>query len=84
MLANLWSIITSKGRLYITGFKDAYSYSPIRKVLHCYNNKEHLTPFHRVAWVGRDVKDYQAPAPPPQAGPPTSISNIKFQLIDCR
>jgi len=31
-----------------------------------------------MAWVGRDLKDRQAPTPPPpQAGPPTSISHTR-------
>jgi len=32
-----------------------------------------------MAWVERDLKDHQAltPLPPPQAGPPTSISNTR-------
>ena len=32
---------------------------------------------HRMAWVGRDLKDHEAPTPLPQAGPPTSISNTR-------
>jgi len=28
-------------------------------------------------WVGRDLRDYQAPTPLPQAGQPTSISNTR-------
>ena len=30
-----------------------------------------------MAWVGRDLKDHQAPTLLPQAGPPTSIPNIR-------
>ena len=26
---------------------------------------------HRMAWVGRDLKDHESPNPLPQAGPPT-------------
>ncbi len=33
---------------------------------------------HRIIeWLGRDLKDRQAPTPLPQAGPPTSLSNMK-------
>ena len=32
---------------------------------------------HRMARVGRDLKDHQAPVPLPHAGPPTSISNTR-------
>ena len=32
---------------------------------------------HRMAWVGRDLKDHQAPIPPPQAGLPTSTSTTR-------
>ena len=35
----------------------------------------HLSESHRVAWIGRDLKDHQAPALLPQTGPPTSICN---------
>ena len=30
-----------------------------------------------MAWVGRDLKDHEAPTPPPQAGPPTSTFNTR-------
>ena len=30
-----------------------------------------------MAWVGRDLKDHQAPTPLPAAGPPTSKSNTR-------
>ena len=30
-----------------------------------------------MAWVGRDLKNHQAPAPLPQTGPPTSICNTR-------
>jgi len=30
-----------------------------------------------VAWVGRNLKDHQAPAPLTQAGPSASISNTR-------
>jgi len=29
-----------------------------------------------MAWVGRDLKDHQAPTSLPQAGPPTSTFNV--------
>jgi len=32
---------------------------------------------HRMARVGRDLKDHEAPTAPPQAGPPTSIFNSR-------
>jgi len=32
---------------------------------------------HRMAWVGRDLKDHGSPTPPPQAGPPTSTFNTR-------
>ena len=32
---------------------------------------------HRMAWVGRDFKDHEAPTPLPHAGPPTSICNTR-------
>jgi len=32
---------------------------------------------HRMAWVGRDLKDHQAPSPLSQAGPPTSVFNTR-------
>jgi len=31
-----------------------------------------------MAWVGRDLKDHQAPNPLPHAGPPTSVSNARM------
>jgi len=30
-----------------------------------------------MALVGRDLKDHEAPTPPPQAGPPTSTFNTR-------
>jgi len=30
-----------------------------------------------MAWVGRDLKDHQAPTPLPHAGPPTSTFNTR-------
>ena len=36
-----------------------------------------LTQNHRMAHVGRDLKDREAPPPPPQAGPQTSTFNIR-------
>jgi len=30
-----------------------------------------------MAWVGKDLKDYEAPTPLPQAGPPTSTFNSR-------
>ena len=30
---------------------------------------------HRTARVGRDLKDYESPTPPAQAGPPASTLN---------
>jgi len=35
------------------------------------------TLLHRMAWVGRVLKDHQAPTPPLQAGPPTSAFNTR-------
>jgi len=32
---------------------------------------------HRMAQVGRGLKDHEAPTPPPQAGPPKSPSNTR-------
>ena len=31
-----------------------------------------ITQHHRMAWVGKDLKDCEVLTPPPQAGPPTS------------
>jgi len=36
---------------------------------------------HRMAWVGRDLKDHGAPAPRPHAGPPTSAFNARLLHI---
>ena len=30
-----------------------------------------------MTWVGRDLKDHQAPTPLPEAGPPTSTFNTR-------
>jgi len=30
-----------------------------------------------MAWIGRDLKDHEAPNPPPQAGLPTSTFNTR-------
>ena len=32
---------------------------------------------HRMAWVGRDLKDHEAPTLLPKAGPPTSMFNTR-------
>ena len=32
---------------------------------------------HRMAWVGRNLEEHQAPTPLLQAGPPTSLSNTR-------
>jgi len=42
-----------------------------------------------MAWVGRDLKDYESPTPPPEAGPPTStfphfyIVFRKLRYLEC-
>ena len=41
----------------------------LSQILHCSSTS---TKNHRMAWVGRDLKDHKAPTPPLQAGPPTS------------
>jgi len=35
-------------------------------------SKRRIAQNHRMAQVGRDLKDHEAPTPPPQAGPPIS------------
>ena len=41
------------------------------------NKQEEKHQLHRMASVGRDLKDHQAPTPLLQAGPPTSIFNTR-------
>ena len=58
-----------KGTLCIRGF---FSLDFNAQKVQFSNKKD-----HRMVWVGRNLKDHQAPISLPQTGPPTSISNTK-------